>query len=278
MILRSLIAIITVTFLVACGSSAPPRAMPGVDLHDRVMSAKAVRVGVKADTPPFGYREGDLWFGFDVDLAVQLFQEMGINDVVFVPVTTANRIAVLRAGDVDCLIASMTITRTRERLVDFTIPYFQDGQGLLVKNDSPIQSYVDLAGKRVGVVRESTSAANMVQVAPDARLVSYPDYPALIAGLKDNQVDAITSDSIILLGLARNAGMASQTRLAGPVFSTEPYGIAVPENQSRFRDALNESLQRLWETGRWQQTYDTWFGPRSAYKVDTGFAITPFPK
>jgi len=277
MIFRTLFAVIILAFLAGCGGSTPPRAMPGVDLHDRVLSAKAVRVGVKADTPPFGFREGDLWFGFDVEMALMVFQEMGIKDVVFVPVTSANRIEKLRAGEVDCLFASMTITRKREKSVDFSIPYFQDGQGLMVKSTSPVQSYLDLGSKRVGTVQGSTSADNMSQVAPDARIVPYADYQALFQALMTDKVDAISSDSIILLGLAKAANASNGVRLAGGVFSTEPYGIAVPENQSRFRDAINESLQRLWETGRWQQVYDTWFGPRSQFKVDTGFAITPFP-
>ena len=67
-------------------------------------------------------------------------------------------------------------------------------------------------------------------------------------------------------------------RVAGGQFSTEPYGIAVRENQSRWRDALNDGLQRMWENGSWQLINDTWFGPNSRYATSTTFAITPFPR
>lgn len=280
MILRATLAVLAALVLSACGSGAGSgaRALPDADLYDRVISAKVVRVGVKSDTPPFGFQQGEAWFGFDVEVALALFQEMGIDNVVFVPVTSANRMEKLAKNEVDCVVASMTITRTREKTVDFSIPYFQDGQALMVKADSPIQSYLDLGSKKVGAVKGSTSAANMNQVAPEAQIVQFGSFQDLGKALDEGKVDAITSDSIILLGMMKRGGRSDAYRLAGDRFSTEPYGIALAHNQSRFRDLLNEGLQRIWENGRWQLIHDTWFGPRSKYAIQTGFSIAPFPR
>jgi len=263
--------------LAACGSGDRAAAGPAGDDLARVKQAGVLRVGVKVDTPPFGFKRGDTLAGFDIDIADALSQQMGLKDVTFVPVTSANRLQKLQAGEVDCVIASMTITRSRGRDVDFTIPYFQDGQALLVKGDSAVQSYLDLAGKKVGAVKGSTSAANLKQVTPDAEVVTFDSFATLVAGLESGKVEAITSDQLILQALAQGA-KTKGLRIAGDRFSTEPYGIAVRENQSELRDALDEALQGIWENGRWQLIYDTWFGPRAKFHTTTSFAITPFPR
>jgi polar amino acid transport system substrate-binding protein len=273
--------------LCACGETkptppaapvaAPAKAAPAGDIYARVMKEKRVRVGVKADTPPFGLRIGDTFTGFDVDLAMAVAKQLGIEQVEFVPVTSANRIVKLLNGDVDMLMASMTITRYRELKLDFTIPYFQDGEGLLVKAGSPIQSYLDLGGKTVGCVKGSTSSYYMKQVSPDCTTKIYPDFAAMMAGFEADETEAVTSDTLILIGLMNAAADPGVYRIAGDRFTTEPYGIGVPENQSKWRDALNDALQDLWENGRWQVICDSWFGPGARYETKINFAITPYP-
>jgi polar amino acid transport system substrate-binding protein len=260
----------------AAAKPAPPRSAPG-DIYARVMKEKRVRIGVKADTPPFGMKLGDSFTGFDIDIALAVAKQLGIEQVEFVPVTSANRIVKLLNGDVDMAIASMTITRYRELKVDFSLPYFQDGQGLLVKADSAIQSYLDLSGKTVGCTKGSTSSYYMKQVAPDCTTKVYPDFAAMMQGFADGEVEAVTSDTLILIGLMKNAPDPAAYRLAGDRFTTEPYGIAIVENQSKWRDALNDALQDLWENGRWQVICDSWFGPGAKYESKINFAITPYP-
>lgn len=243
-------------------------------LLNSIQSRKTLRIGIKTDSPPFGFMLGETPAGFDVDIAIALAQQLGVTPR-WTSVNSSNRLKKLQTGEIDMVIASTTITRGRESAVDFTIPYFEDGQGLLVPTGSTITSYYDLDDKTVGVVKGSTSAANMAQVAPNATIVSHTDYGALFDALKDGAVDAITSDTLILIGLHRH--QADSYQLAGPRFSTEPYGIAVPENQSDLRDAINAGLQRLWENGEYQMIFDTWFGPGTPYNGRVSFTMTPYP-
>jgi polar amino acid transport system substrate-binding protein len=286
--MMALAASMLMLLLVACGETKPTppaaaapattaKAAPG-DILARVTKEKRVRIGVKADTPPFGTKVGDTFTGFDIDIAMAVAKQLGIEQVDFVPVTSANRIVKLLNGDVDMLVASMTITRYRELKVDFAYPpYFQDGEGLLVKQGSPIQSYLDLAGKTVGCVKGSTSSYYMKQVAPDCATKVYPDFAAMMQGLAADEVEAVTSDTLILIGLMKNAADPAAYRIAGDRFTTEPYGIAVLENQSKWRDAISDALQDLWENGRWQVICDSWFGPGTKYETQLKFVITPFP-
>ena len=279
-------AVIGAFIISACdGQRSTVAAAANADVYDRVMASKTVRIGVKPDTPPFGMQLGSNFIGFDVDIAQALANRLGIEHVEFVPVTSANRIDKLTGGEVDMVIASMTITRFREnrkdypnKRVDFTIPYFQDGQSILVKSDSPIRSYLDLAGHSVGCVKGSTSSFYMKQVSPDAKVETFPDFGALHAALDAGKVEAITSDLIILAGIVKNSPDPDVYRIAGERFTVEPYGIAVPQNQSAWRNALNHALIELWEEGQYQEIVKTWFGPGKKYQVPVNFSIGVYPK
>jgi polar amino acid transport system substrate-binding protein len=248
------------------------------DALARITAANRVRIGVKTDTPPFGVRTGETWSGFDIELALAVSKVLGIENIDFVPVTSADRDDKILAGEVDMVIASYTITRYREKEVDFTIPYFQDGQALLVPVDSKISSYLDLAGRKVGCVKGSTSSYYLKQTSPDCQSMVVPDLNTLMAELRSGAVEAITSDMLILIGLMRNDAEPQRWRVAGDRFTGEPYGIAIPENQSKWRDALNNALMELWENGTWQRIANAWFGPGSKYESKSDFAIVPYPR
>jgi polar amino acid transport system substrate-binding protein len=269
----------TAAVVAACGATqlACDR-KPTRDVLAEVKARGAVRIGVKADSPPFGWKEESGYRGFDIDIATAIVEELGLGKIEFSTVTSANRLDKVAADEIDFAIASMTITRGREQKVDFTLPYFQDGQGLMVRADSTVESYEDLAGKSVGAVKGSTSITNITQVQPDCTVKEYGGMNQALEGLRGGEVDAITTDMLILLGLKLRAEGGDAFRLTGRRFSTEPYGIAVAEGQSKWRDALNEAIQRLWETGRWQRIYEEWFGEGATYSTDVPFVIVPYPK
>lgn len=273
--LSALLFALPLLLLAACGGGRDAAA--GGDDFARIKAAKVIRVGVKADTQPFGFNRGGQLTGFDIDIAQALARELGV-EAELVPVTSKDRLERLLEGEIDCVIASTTITRGREQQVDFTIPYFQDGQALLVKKASAVKSYLDLADRKVGAVDGSTSAANIALAAPEATLVKAANFPALLTLLDEGAVEAITSDQLILQGLAIGSGKGGDYRIAGDRFSVEPYGIAVRPNQSRLRDALNDGLQNLWESGRWQLINDTWFGPASRFHTRHGFSVPLYPR
>jgi polar amino acid transport system substrate-binding protein len=264
---RFLLFVLAVLVTASCGSRAERR-----DDLAAITAAGTVRIGVKADAPPFGSRGAGEISGFDIDIARAVADHLGVHFTLVV-VTSADRFQQLHAGAVDLVVATTTITRGRERDVDFSLPYFQDGQGLLVPAASPVRSYADLAGKRVAAARGSTSLANIRQIAPDAVVVEVANSAGLLPALMNGTADAATSDTLILMGLRQAAAKPDAWRIAGDRFSTEPYGIAMRQDQSRLRDAVNEALNDLWTSGRWQAMYDAWFGPGTPYATRINFAM-----
>ena len=262
------------------GGSAPLGAQ--VDILARVQTSKLLRVGVLADNPPFSYQIGKQWTGFDIDIAQGVASGLGIDklDIEFVPLTLAQRLDRAATGAVDMVVASMTITRYREKEkhVDFSIPYFQDGATLLVKAASPIKGYTDVAGKTVGAVKGSTSSYYMKQVNPDAKVETFADNAALHAALDEGKVDAITNDYLVLVGIVANASDPTVYRIAGERFTVEPYAIGTAQNQSLWRNAINHALIEMWEKGEWHNSAQTWFGPGSKYASPINFVMPVYPR
>ncbi len=242
---------------------------------DTILARGKLVVGVRRDSPPFGFQDanGDLW-GFDVDLARAIADRLKVG-LELAPVTAATRLEKLKSGAVDMLAASFTITRAREEEVDFSMPYFADKQAFLVKADSPVSGYLDLAGKTVGAVEGTTAIENVRVVQPDAGISAFKDYAEAFAALKDGRVAAVASDSIILLGLI--GGDKAGYKIVGK-FGYEPYGIAVRQNDSKWRDRINEILMELWEEGALQRIYENWFGGRGRFPAEIDFAMTTYPK
>ena len=127
-------------------------------------------MGVKTDFPPLGFLDKKgVNKGFDIDIAKALSKELFGNEeaVEFVSVTSENRIAFLTSGKVDVIVATLTITEERKRDVDFSIPYFITAQMILVRADSKITKYQDLAGKKVATIRGSTGDIAIGELVPD---------------------------------------------------------------------------------------------------------------
>lgn len=219
--------------------------------------------GVKADTRLFGLeniKTGKLE-GFEIDLAKAMTKEIlgPKGKAVFVPVTSSTRVPLLKNGNIDVIMATMTITPEREKQVDFTKSYFDAGQSLLVKKGSPIKNIQDLnkTGEVILGVSGSNSVKNVAKFAPKARVLQLSDYAQAMTALKSKQGTALTTDNGILYGMAsENPGY----EVVGGNFTKEPYGMAVNKNQEPFRNKLDWALNRLEKNGTYNRLLLKWFG------------------
>jgi glutamate transport system substrate-binding protein len=229
----------------------------------RLQQAGKVRVGTKFDQPLFGQKnlEGKLE-GFDVEIAKVITGEMGIDPskIEFVESVSANREPFIQQGKVVFVVATYTIYDKRKKLVDFAGPYYVAGQDIMVKKGNPlgIKSPDDLAGKKVCSVTGSTPAENIRTKYPDAKLTEFDVYSKCAEALKNGQVDAVTTDNVILLGLISKDQEAFE--LVGKPFTKEPYGIGVKKGDTQFRNFVNDALEKAFQDGRWKQAWDATAG------------------
>lgn len=212
-----------------------------------------ITVGIKYDQPGLGFREGNEDpTGFDVDVAVAVLEELGYSedDIEWAEAETPQRETLLMNGQVDIIFATYSITDERAEQVDFAGPYFVAGQDILVREDEDrIEGPEDLPGLNLCSVTGSTPAENVQEEYGDEiELVEQSGYAECLTFLQSGQVDAVTTDDIILAGLAATDEYAGEFRVVGNTFSEERYGIGLPAGSGMCED-INSAVQDLLDDG-----------------------------
>ncbi|GAB3363108.1 glutamate ABC transporter substrate-binding protein [Modestobacter lapidis] len=225
--------------------------------------AGTMTVGTKFDQPGFGLRTpAGTPEGFDVEVAKIIAAELGIapEDITWTETVSANREAFIEEGRVDMVVATYTINDDRKQRIDFAGPYYEAGQDIMVAEGNPlgIQGPEDLAGKNVCSVEGSTPAEEIRTNYPEAQLTLFDVYSKCADALANGQVDAVTTDNVILTGLV--AGSPDQFDLVGNPFTEEPYGIGIPKGDDEFRAFINDTLEQAYESGAWAEAWDSTAG------------------
>ncbi|SDH10795.1 glutamate ABC transporter substrate-binding protein [Klenkia brasiliensis] len=221
--------------------------------------AGTITIGTKYDQPGFGLLNPDgVPEGFDVEIAKIVAGELGIaaEDITWTETVSANREPFIQNGQVDLVVATYTINDTRKQSVDFAGPYYVAGQDIMVAAGNPegIEGPDDLAGKTVCSVEGSTPAQNIRDNYPQANLITYDVYSKCADDLTNGNVQAVTTDNVILTGLV--AGNPEGFELVGNPFTEEPYGIGLALGDQEFRDFVNDVLEESFEDGRWAEAWD----------------------
>src|SRR5690625_655004 len=213
-----------------------------------------ITVGIKYDQPGLGFREGNNPpTGFDVDVAKAVLAEMGYEEdqIEWAEAPTPQRENMLENGQVDMIFATYSITEERAERVDFAGPYFMAGQDILVRVDEEdITEPEDLNGRNLCSVSGSTPAQNVRDIyADDVELIEQDGYSECLTFLQSGQVDAVTTDDIILAGLAAADEYAGEFKVVGNPFSEEPYRVGLPDGDVENCEAVNEAIQTLQDDG-----------------------------
>lgn len=214
-----------------------------------------ITIGIKYDQPGLGLQDGAEYTGFDVDVAKYVANELGYSEdqITFKESPSANREAMLQNGDVDMIFATYSITDDRKEVIDFAGPYFVAGQDLLVAADNTdITGPEDLEGKDLCSVTGSTSAQKIKDdYAEGVQLLERPGYAECVTALSAGQVDAVTTDDIILAGLSAANGDGN-LKVVGNPFSEEKYGVGLPKGDDQC-EAINAAITKMIDEGAWEE-------------------------
>jgi putative glutamine transport system substrate-binding protein len=247
-------------------AEAPKSDAKAVASLDEIKKRGKLVVGVKYDTYLFGFKNpatGQVE-GFDVDFAKAIAKKIFGDEskLELKEVTSKTRIPMLQNGEIDAIIATMTITEDRKQQVDFTDVYFKAGQSLLVKKGSPIKSIADIKkGVKVLGAKGSTSVKNIREKAPEATVLEFDNYQDAFAALKSGQGDALTTDNAILYGMAKQD---PNFAVVGGTFTDEPYGIAVKKGNADLKQLINDLLKEMQQNGEYDKMYEKWIGEKPA--------------
>ena len=253
----------------ACASDSPdspapevePGAFPEGSTMARLAEAGAVKIGTKFDQPLFGLvGPNGVPEGFDVEIAKIIASELGIDEdgITWEETTSAVREDAIANGSVDFIVATYTINDTRKEKVSFAGPYYVAGQSLLtLKSNTDINGVDDIAGKKICTVSGSTPEQNLLENYPEVEVVPFTGYSDCLEPLRNNQVDAVSTDNVILAGLA---DANDDLEVRGEQFTEEPYGIGLAKDDTDFRNFINDVLEKIYDDGRWVEAWESTAG------------------
>jgi glutamate transport system substrate-binding protein len=225
-------------------------------------------IGIKFDQPGLGLKKPDgSYSGFDVDMARYIAKGLGhdAKDIEFKEAVSANRETFLQNGTVDMILATYSINDERKAKVDFAGPYYIAGQDLLVRaDDNSITGVDSLNGKKLCSVTGSTSAQKVKDtLAKKVQLQEFPNYSRCVTALLAGQVDALTTDDIILAGFAQQ--QPGKMKIVGKPFSEEKYGVGLKKG-SKDRNKINDLIEKSFTDGAWKKAFEDNLGD-SGYKL-----------
>ena len=223
----------------------------------KIRQAGALVIATDATYPPLEYVDDNSKIvGFDIDLANEIAKGLGVSaqikNVSFDKIFDA-----LKAGDVDVIISSVTITAERQKEMLFSTPYLNAGQILVVASDSSIAEVNDLKGKTVGVQADTTSQKEALKYTEKSLVKSYADYTLAERDLIAGKIQAIVVDYPAGVEMAKNS--KGQLKVVGKPFTSEFYGVAVAKGRNGLLSAIDGVIASLKKTGRLSQLENLWF-------------------
>ena len=260
--------------LVAQGPVADAATIASSTWASKVKQAGTLRLGGTQTSNLFSLlneKDGKIR-GFDAGVA-QLLTRYILGDASkfqFTQVNSSTREQVLINDQVDMVLATYSINPARAEKISFAGPYYTSQAGVLVKsNNSTIQSYNDLAGKKVATQAGSTGPAILAQFAPKATVQEFQTHQEALDALRQGRVDAYVTDHTLLLN-ALSLGTGDAKLAGAPFGAQDPYGIGLPKG-SDGAAFVNAFLKKIQADGTWAKLWTTSIGQR------TGSTAVPTP-
>lgn len=236
----------------------------------RIDDTGQIKLGFRESEPPMSFRDQDgNPVGYSIDLcehiAAAVKQKLGRSDITvnYVPVTAETRFTAIESDSIDILCGATTKTLGRSERVGFTQLTFATGADLLSLENSKVSSIVGLKGKRVAVVSNTTTIealkGALSETLVDAEVVPVASATEGMAMLDKGDVDAFSSDQVVLIGqvIKRNSG--KQYFLSQELFSFEPFALAVKRGDVDFQLVADRALSQLNRSGQILAIYLKWF-------------------
>jgi len=267
MVKTLLAAMIVAASLIGGAASA----QTGAGTLGKIKSAKAINVAYSADSLPFSFvGPNNEPAGYSIDLCKRAIAQIGRSvgepnlKVNWLPGSVTERLQMVATGRADLECANTTQTQSRLANVDFSNLIFVDGGGFLVKAGSPINQISDLGGKRIAVLKGTTTETRLNDTLRtrlvNATVVVITSAIEGVEMLEAGSVDAYAADKVKLVGLAMQAKEPAKLALLAEDLSFEPYAMAMPRNDSAFRLEVNKALTQVYLGDDIERIYAQWLG------------------
>ncbi|HEY9809405.1 MAG TPA: transporter substrate-binding domain-containing protein [Halomicronema sp.] len=219
-----------------------------------------LKIAIKDNIRPLGFRDntGTLQ-GLEIDIAHKLAEEIyGNPDAVeLIPVSNKDRLNVILEEKVNFTIARVTATETRGRLVEFSIPYYLDGTGIITKNPN-IKNLQNITNQTIAVLNNSDTIANIKYFIPKAKLLGTDSYQNAKTLIEQGQATAFAGDASILAGWVQEN---PDYHILPTLLTAEPLSIVMPKGlqYANLRLEVNYAIQ-AWKAEGWLENRLQYWG------------------
>jgi len=241
---------------------------------DKIRRVGVFTAGVRVDYPPLGFidKSGEN-VGFAPDLAREFARRLGVR-AKFVTTISQNRIANVVSNIIDAEISSASITRKREEVVDFSIIYMWDEGALLVRkgeSEDP-HDYVKAKGKKLSTIQGGIYPILFKNNVGEGDFVLFQEYTDALLALINGKVDGEVLDATNAAAFAKQY---PDKVTSGPPFVRIALGITLRQNDSKWRNWINHTLQDMWADGTYQKLYEQYYGEKPKFYMWSPFLLEP---
>ena len=259
---------LTIIFLIVFLAS-PLSAQELKGTLQQIKKSGKIRIGYRESQPPMSFLDKDgapAGYSIDIcnDIVAEVKNKIGADvKVDYVSVTAEERFKALDDNKIDILCGSTTKTLSRSEIVDFTQLTFVTGASLMtLKDNKAFDSGLD--GTKIGVVKGTTTAAELKKLiretSTSAEIVRFNSTKESIEALRQKKIDAISSDQVVLIGIASEEQDPMNFVIKSTVFSFEPFALAVRPNDADFRLVADRVISDLSQSKKILGIYDKWIG------------------
>ncbi|ABO68722.1 basic amino acid ABC transporter substrate-binding protein [Geobacillus thermodenitrificans] len=253
-----IVAVVAALFmaLAACGKSTETTSSSGSEKETK----QKITVGTDAAFAPFEYMEKGKVVGFDADLLDAVMKEAGL-DYELKNIGWDPLFASLQSKEIDMGISGITITDKRKQSYDFSAPYFEATQVILVKEGSLVKNALDLKGKTIGVQNATTGQEAAEKLfGKGEHIKKFETSVVAIMEMLNGGVDAVITDNAVANEYVKNNPDKKLQVIEDPDnFTSEYYGIIFPKD-SDLKAKVDEALKNIIENGKYTEVYKKWFG------------------
>jgi len=220
--------------------------------------AKTIVVGCDANLKPFEFKgENGKYVGFDIEVWEAIAAELKL-DYTLKPMSFEELIPALEKGAIDVALAGLTINADREKVIDFSYPYFDSGLSVMVHSDRDDIYGIGALTDKIIATKKDTTSAEFAQNIQQKKVILFPDIEQAYQEVAAGRADAVIYDSPALLYYINTEGRGKLKSVGGR-YEKQAYGIAFPQG-SPLRERVNIALLKLIENGRYDIISRKWFG------------------
>ncbi|HVI87729.1 MAG TPA: amino acid ABC transporter substrate-binding protein [Dongiaceae bacterium] len=245
----------------------------GADTIDDVAKSGQFTIGYRPDAAPFSSLGADgKPTGYSVALCTEIAklvaQAANVKDmkIAYEPVTAESRFMALTTHKIDILCEGTSITIQRMETMDFTLQTFSSGTSLMVRADQNLSDLTQLAGKKVGVLRNTTTAQELKfaleQNKIPADVVEFDTHDAGLAALEAKSIDGYFADRELLMGMKSRAKDSGALKVAQDYLTNEPYALPIRQNDYKLKKIANLALSRAYRSGKIAEIFHAAFPGR----------------